>query len=385
VDKQDACLETWMSHANELPEVDAFFFTGQSPARRQGTSIALGCRDDYAGLPTKVAHLMAYVCQHHPDAWVFKCDDDTFVVPDRLVEYVRDAPDFSGFVAEVDGIRYASGGAGYLLSPAAVRVVAYGLGKHETGPEDVLVAQVLREEGIYVTPSDRFGPYLGHTPTPTNALITEHWVPPEIMRLRWQQFNGADMPAISVHDMRPLLQLSEDYSGASGWFGSALATLHGMAVGCGAKDMLETGVREGGSTRALLLAAELNDGHLTSIDCEDCSGAIPEDGRQRWSFLHGDSNRVLTQLHEARRQFDFAFLDGSTDYDRVLRDLRLVDAMIRPGGTILLDDCWPTFQAVLDAFLVFRSRQAISKTLIPYGTTKSWDGARRTLGLIRYV
>ena len=43
-------------------------------------------------------------------------------------------------------------------------------------------------------------------------------------------------------------------------------TLYSIAIGMNAKKILELGVRNGGSTGPLLLAATKNGGHLTSVD-----------------------------------------------------------------------------------------------------------------------
>jgi predicted O-methyltransferase YrrM len=185
-----------------------------------------------------------------------------------------------------------------------------------------------------------------------------------------------------MYSTNDLFSLAEDYADDSGWLGPALPALFGIAIGCRARDMLEIGVHRGGSTRALLLAAQFNDGSLVSIDVEDCGNVVPVELRSRWSFIRGDSRDVLPRID---RRFDFAYVDGAHCFDAVARELQYLDRAIRPGGTVLLDDCWPDFQGVLDAFNSFESPHPIQKHLLPYGTDKSLFGARRrTFGVIRY-
>ena len=71
--------------------------------------------------------------------------------------------------------KYASGGAGYLLSPSAAGILSDRLVK-PTGAEDLLVGKVLREAGIEMRKDHRFIAYANETlrPLPENDLITAH-------------------------------------------------------------------------------------------------------------------------------------------------------------------------------------------------------------------
>lgn len=180
-----------------------------------------------------------------------------------------------------------------------------------------------------------------------------------------------------------LFQLATDFSEESGFWGTALPFICGLAVGRGARQMLEIGVCRGGSTRALLQAAEINQGHVTSIDVGDCGEAVPTASRDRWTFLRADSRVVLPRITDM--QIDFALIDGEHSFDAVSSELNEIDRLMAPHGCVVLDDCWPTYQGVLDAFRAFRPSRPAAKRLIRYGTDKSWDGTKRTLGLICYT
>lgn len=183
-------------------------------------------------------------------------------------------------------------------------------------------------------------------------------------------------------DSSDLFHLANDFSEHSGCWGTALPFIYGLAVGSGAKQMLEIGVWCGGSTRALLQAAAVNAGHLTSIDIDDCEGAVPTGLRDRWTFIRGDSRNVLPNCDAS---IDFALIDGEHSFDAVSRELKEIDRLMVPRGCIILDDCWPDFQGVLDAFHAFESPRSTDKTLIRYGTSQSRPPMDRTMGLIRFL
>ena len=149
--------------------------------------------------------------------------------------------------------------------------------------------------------------------------------------------------------------------------------------------MLEIGVRQGGSTRALLHAAEVNDGHLQSIDIDDCSAALPEELKARRTFRQGDTRQMLAELlHSQDKTYDLVYVDGEHTKEAVAAELAALDLYVVPGGVIVLDDCWHAFPGVLEAFLEFQSIGVESKSLIQYGTSQSYMGLDRALGVIRF-
>jgi hypothetical protein len=184
------------------------------------------------------------------------------------------------------------------------------------------------------------------------------------------------------HDFGDVLELSRDFGQASGFWGPALPLITGLAVGCGAKQLLEVGVGRGGSTHALLAAAESTDGRLISIDSADCLGAIPPDRRDRWTFLCGESFEVLPIL---RGPIDFALIDGDHSYQSTLNELCEMERLLAPGGLVMLDDVWePEYRGCLQAFSEFDSSRIESKQLVRCGVSQSVFGRARTFGLIRF-
>jgi hypothetical protein len=193
---------------------------------------------------------------------------------------------------------------------------------------------------------------------------------------------ATDRPIHTTHqDLGEVLELSRDFGEASGFWGSALPLITGLAIGCGAKRLLEIGVCRGGSTRALLAAAEATGGHLISIDSADCLASIPPDRRGRWTCLFGESHEVLPILGGP---IDFALIDGDHSYVSTRNELREMDRLVAPGGLVMLDDVWePEYPGSLRAFSEFESPRIQSKQLFRSGVPQSVYGRARTFGLIR--
>jgi hypothetical protein len=68
-----------------------------------------------------------------------------------------------------------------------------------------------------------------------------------------------------------------------------LGTLFHETVAARPRLIVELGTRGGGSTRALLAAAEVTGAHVLSVDIEDCGTIdLPERFRSRWTFIQAD-------------------------------------------------------------------------------------------------
>jgi mannosyltransferase OCH1-like enzyme len=175
--RRQACLSTW-ADVNERDNVDLVFIvgggTGAVPTR-EGHVLRCPCPDDYLSLPQKTRWFCLWALMNYDFEYLFKCDDDTYVDVDRLL-HCGVAGDYVGY----DIAGFASGGAGYLLSPrAATNVVARML--ESTGPEDVLVQKALAQAGMEFTPDSRFYAWNDRAPRSDNDLITSHYCGPDLM------------------------------------------------------------------------------------------------------------------------------------------------------------------------------------------------------------
>lgn len=179
------CLETWLPGL-ESAGVEVLFLVGvgdaiteprvveQAEHGRIGRELQIPCPDSYEALPQKTAAFCRWACRHREFDFLFKCDDDTYLIPQRLLAMDLSTTDYLG--AELRrGIKYASGGGGYFLSHRAARVVATQMNE-ATGFEDLLVAQYLNRHGMFLEADQRFVA-MGidnHFPRPENDQITCH-------------------------------------------------------------------------------------------------------------------------------------------------------------------------------------------------------------------
>jgi len=143
-----AIRDTWGT-----PEVH--FFTGHE----------LGVHDSYDALPHKTRAICKWAIEHgHP--WAFLCDTDTYVHVPRLL--ALPLTDYMGY--HLEGKDYASGGAGYILSHKAMKIVA-GADPDGFANEDEFVGKTLVGK-VRLCHEPRFSLY--EDVLPTNHVISRH-------------------------------------------------------------------------------------------------------------------------------------------------------------------------------------------------------------------
>jgi predicted O-methyltransferase YrrM len=156
----------------------------------------------------------------------------------------------------------------------------------------------------------------------------------------------------------------------------------------GAKKLLEIGAFKGETTRVLYDATVQQAGRLVVIDPMTWSSEAVRNGLARhlswvpmktwdrierllptfsyekdfWQAL-GTEDRQRLRLYRSRStdaellqspeedlaEFDFAFVDGDHSYQGVRSDLLHWGRRVRKGGWVLVHDCVPRFQGVMDA------------------------------------
>ena len=136
-------------------------------------------------LNRKTEALVRYAFEHDYD-YVFKCDDDTYVHIDRLLESGFEAHDYSGYTDlhhanDVGNYRWAQGGAGYWLSRRAMAVICQN-GLHRMREEDFAVGQLLAANGIAPHHDGRYVPKLKPADIKNPETVTLHKVDPALMR-----------------------------------------------------------------------------------------------------------------------------------------------------------------------------------------------------------
>ena len=114
-----------------------------------------------------------------------------------------------------------------------------------------------------------------------------------------------------------------------------LVTLFGIALSLRAKNILELGARNGGTTEPLVLAASFTGGHVTSVDCAT-AGWVPVEGMEKhYSFVRADAVHFLS---EAKDRYDLVFVDDWHACAHVKRELMLLDKLTDKRSVILLHD-----------------------------------------------
>ena len=187
-----ACSSTWVRRLNASPNVRVVFLVGANAekARLDGDDLRLPCGDDYYSLVHKTKEFCRWALTQAFD-YLFKCDDDTFVVADRFLEFDPAGRDYIG-VDPVDHInpRFASGGAGYWLSRRAAEVVAdmdveRTISEASINAEDYCVYWVLKDRFRFDN-DQRFQAWNQphRTPKWSNEIVSVHYMPPcEMHRL----------------------------------------------------------------------------------------------------------------------------------------------------------------------------------------------------------
>lgn len=146
-------------------------------------------------------------------------------------------------------------------------------------------------------------------------------------------YNSATELAVSDHLVR-ILQQSQEGNGDSD---RHALTLFAIAHASGAKTLIELGVREGGTTLPLLLAAHLNGGILHSVDLAETSYVPPGELAASWQFHQADAIEFLEHW-PSEKKVDFAYVDDWHAFQHVKRELELLDRLVGPSSVIILHD-----------------------------------------------
>lgn len=202
--RADACHKSWIQ---DIQEPHDYYFYG-SKTQSEKISKTWNCEpgrgEHRNGLPEKTYKMLVKSLNYNWD-FLFKCDDDTYVNFDKLVEFLQQYdPKTDLYMGKAIGkhFKYAQGGAGYVLTRTAVKWCITEL-KHiyndeskNMFAEDYSVGLALKKQGINVTHTDSLS-----TPRPNldqshciDAIIkigkiTTHYVMPETMKTIYESIN----------------------------------------------------------------------------------------------------------------------------------------------------------------------------------------------------
>lgn len=193
---------------------------------------------------------------------------------------------------------------------------------------------------------------------------------------------GAPWPCPEVDRLRALLDkvnalLTEKGLGTGrhtyGWYSDMEIDLL-TAIWCTVmhtkpEGVIETGVAHGVSSRVVLEGLNLNDrGHLWSIDIANpinhsvhgTTGiAVTDECRPRWTYVEGESGKVMPPLVEKVGKVDLFIHDSLHTFKNTLFEMEQAASVMPKGGVMLIDDIKSH-----DGFATFAKRHPDYKTIL---------------------
>ncbi len=185
-ERRQAVIDTWAGDL--LPGDDLVFIVGDptSPDVVRAGHLLIGpAPDDYQHLTHKVYWFFRWASLNSRQKFIFKCDDDTYLRPERMPHLPRG--DYVGYriCHQQHEICYASGGAGYripgdLLPELANRLRTTMARRPDIASiEDMTVGLTLAEMEIRLTHVNQFSPNSKVVPRVDNQQLTAHWCTPQ--------------------------------------------------------------------------------------------------------------------------------------------------------------------------------------------------------------
>ena len=187
--KRDAVRDTWLKR---LPG-EHFFYTGIGDTVLEPDVLQFPF-EDVRGAAHRTHAAFKYALERYAFDWLFRVDDDTFVVPERIptLFWEPNAEMIGGDV--MAKWNWGTGGAGLLFTRRLIQFMV-DEGVPATGPgstdgDDGWACWRAREAGAkyYWTPRLRHQPDM--RPEPCNDMVTGHYVTPREMRVYDAKFNG---------------------------------------------------------------------------------------------------------------------------------------------------------------------------------------------------
>ena len=145
---------------------------------------------------------------------------------------------------------------------------------------------------------------------------------------------GAQMDDLAV---KYLPRLHRQAAVGTGDSDAHALTLFSIAHASRGKTFVELGVRDGGTTLSLLLAAHMNGGKLYSVDINPTGFECPPELADSWEFIQSDAVEFLAAWDPDRRM-DIVYVDDWHAYPHVKRELELLDRLVGPSSVILVHD-----------------------------------------------
>jgi hypothetical protein len=192
-DRRQACEETWIADFSDDSDVLIVFLRGDEsldePYRRDANTLWCRCGDDYLSLIFKTRAFTRWATENIEFDYLFRCDDDTYVYRDRFVSHDQGGDDYIGTPVRRE---FASGGAGYFLSPRAAELIAEG--DFEAKTEDRQVGELLVANGIDLTVDRKFRGWTANWDPETD-------LPTPAQRARWITSHLGRRPVAKMYEL----------------------------------------------------------------------------------------------------------------------------------------------------------------------------------------
>lgn len=120
-----------------------------------------------------------------------------------------------------------------------------------------------------------------------------------------------------------------------------------LVAGLQAKNVLELGCRDGGSTLPLVLGAAITDGKVRSVDknipkFRHIGGSLPNNLLLYWIFHQSDTIKFLEESVENKDTYDIVLVDDWHSSNHVFKELCLIHKIVNNKSLVLLHDTMHT-------------------------------------------
>lgn len=171
---ENCIRETWANH--NLDNVKVFFYHGGDKERLEGDKIITEYPEGLSNIGYKTIRAFEILLKNNDFDYIFRTNSSSYVNIKKLVNYLDDKPlhnFYHGKIAYYDDVEFASG-CGYFLSKDVVKKIVEN--KNEFNHQiidDVAIAYLLRDIGIYPTHAPRLD--ITSIPVPDNIFDYFHF------------------------------------------------------------------------------------------------------------------------------------------------------------------------------------------------------------------
>ncbi len=184
-EQRRACRLAWLNKLMPA-NVQAVMVVGRGLPVVEPMVRQLEVDDDFWHLPAKMKAAFKEVLRSSDFDWLVKCDDDSFMHLERLVQYVAQLPVGSRDIYGAPTRRRdcVCGGGGYVIHRDTVAAIAADSALPDRGREDVEVCKAVMRAGGKVIAEPRFNATASPSPAPGNDLIScHHLTPADMLRI----------------------------------------------------------------------------------------------------------------------------------------------------------------------------------------------------------